>query len=164
MCKNAAVKSVKQKTRETEEEEAEEVYVTQINLELTSESKKNGRLTQKIKLKKNNIYLMHFVQPVTAMFPGLVSSSLRPNQTSCESERSRGVYFPGSHSRCRGEGGSVCSASWAGRTHTANSSFIIKSENRDGRTAHQVKWTGGGRVNNKLPIYPSEQVKNPMIS
>lgn len=31
---------------------------------------------------------MHFVQPVTAMFPGLVSSSLRPNQTSCESERS----------------------------------------------------------------------------
>lgn len=88
MCKIAAVKSVKQKTRETKEEEAEEVYVTQINLELTSENKKYGRLTQKIKLKKNNIYLMHFVQPVTAMFPGLVSSSLRPNQTSCESKRS----------------------------------------------------------------------------
>lgn len=39
MCKIAAVKSVKQKTRETKEEEAEEVYVTQINLELTSENK-----------------------------------------------------------------------------------------------------------------------------
>lgn len=101
---------------------------------------------------------MHFVQPVTAMFPGLVSSSLRPNQTSCESERSLLPRI--TQSLPGGGGGSVCSASWAGRTHTANSSFIIKSENRDGRTAHQVNWTGGGRVNNKLPIYPSEQVKN----
>lgn len=103
---------------------------------------------------------MHFVQPVTAMFPGLVSSSLRPNQTSCESERSLLPRITQSLPR----GGSVCSASWAGRAHTANSSFIIKSENRDGRTAHQVKWTGGGRGNNKLPICPSEQGKNPMIS
>lgn len=39
MCKNAAVKLVKQKTRETKEEEAEEVYVTQINLELKGEQK-----------------------------------------------------------------------------------------------------------------------------
>lgn len=98
---------------------------------------------------------MHFVQPVTAMFPVL---SARPYAQIKQVVRVRGVYFPGSHSHCRG--GSVCSASWAGRTHTANSSFIIKSENRDGRTAHQVNWTGGGRVNNKLPIYPSEQVKN----
>lgn len=31
-----------------------------------------------MKLKKNNIYLMHFVQPATAMLPDLISSSCRP--------------------------------------------------------------------------------------
>lgn len=52
MCKNAAVKSVKQKTRETEEEEAEEVYVTQINLELTSENKKKRSTHPENKIKE----------------------------------------------------------------------------------------------------------------
>lgn len=34
-----------------------------------NKEKKCAQLTQKIKLKKNNIYFMHFVQPATAMVP-----------------------------------------------------------------------------------------------
>lgn len=38
---------------------------------------KCAQLTQKIKLKKNNIYFMHFVQPATAMVP---TRPVAPNQ------------------------------------------------------------------------------------
>lgn len=70
------------------------------------------QLTQKIKLKKNNIYFMHFVQPATAMLPDVLQSAryLAPNRSTVA-----GHTVPG-----RGVG--LC---------CRNPSFIIKSENRD---------------------------------
>lgn len=51
-----------------------------------------------MKLKKNNIYFMHFVHPATAMFEQLLDMcSSKPNQGF-----GRPVYFQGSHSLCQG--------------------------------------------------------------
>lgn len=87
------------------------------------QSKIYVQLTQKIKLKKNNIYLMHFVQPATTMLPDFISSSFCPNQTLCEVS-----YCPGSYSLCQTLSGQLGYR----RLYAANSSFIIQSENRDG--------------------------------
>lgn len=64
---------------------------------------------------------MHFVQPATAMLPGLISSSLTP-QISLLSRVTQALPEDSVYS---GEQGRE-------RLYAANPSFIIKSENRDG--------------------------------
>lgn len=76
---------------------------------------KNVQLTQKIKLKKNNMYLMHFVQPVRTMMP--VWSACPTTSEPSVPDHTATVY---------------CSRLECERLCAANSSFIIKSENWDG--------------------------------
>lgn len=111
------------------------------------------QLTQKIKLKKNNIYLMHFVQPATAMLPGLISSSLTP-QISLLSRVAQALPEDSVYS---GEQGRE-------RLYAANPSFIIKSENRDGElpTSCSGREEKKAEGTSKLPI-PQERTGSPAL-
>lgn len=77
-----------------------------------------------MKLKKNNMYLMHLVQPATAMLPVWISSVPSPPQISSLSWVTRSVPEQLGFIRAR----------WGVKIlRGANSSFLIKnSENRDG--------------------------------
>lgn len=125
MCKPAAVRPLKQTQNRENLPLKHHNFIKKFKNQL--QSKKCVQLTQKIKLKKNNMYLMHCVQPVTAMLPVLLSD--RPfTQIKLFV---RPVYCPGYHTDSA-RGLSLFSQLGYKRFYATNSSFIIRSENRDG--------------------------------